>query len=73
MKGTVKFFNEKKKWGFILGDDGKDYFIHVSNLLNTSKLEKDDQVMFGTKRSENGLVAFDVQIIEANDYGNKHE
>ena len=32
MTGTVKWFNEKKGFGFILGEDGKDYFLHFSNI-----------------------------------------
>ncbi len=28
MKGTVKFYNEQKAFGFIIGDDEKDYFVH---------------------------------------------
>ena len=28
MKGTVKFFNEMKGFGFIAGEDGNEYFVH---------------------------------------------
>ncbi|MBW2999464.1 cold shock domain-containing protein, partial [Candidatus Woesearchaeota archaeon] len=32
MEGTVKWFNSKKGYGFIEGDDGEDYFVHESVL-----------------------------------------
>ena len=32
IKGTVKFFEEKKGYGFIAGDNGKDYFFHWSDI-----------------------------------------
>lgn len=33
MKGTVKFFDSKKRWGFITSEDGKDFFVHCSSIL----------------------------------------
>ena len=33
MRGSVKLWTEKA-WGFIKGDDGRDYFVHISGLLN---------------------------------------
>lgn len=35
MRGTVKFFNETKGWGFITGEDGADYFVHMSGIKPT--------------------------------------
>jgi len=32
MKGTVKWFNSDKGYGFITGEDGKDYFAHYSQI-----------------------------------------
>lgn len=33
MKGTVKFFDVTKGWGFITGDDKKDHFVHYSSIV----------------------------------------
>ncbi len=32
MLGNVKWFNEKKGFGFISGEDGQDYFLHFSKI-----------------------------------------
>jgi len=45
MKGTVKFFNEDKKYGFITGEDGVEYFVHVS-FLGEALVSKGDTVEF---------------------------
>ena len=37
MKGTVKWYNVKKGYGFIAGEDGTDYFFHWSHLKEDSK------------------------------------
>ena len=39
MKGTVKFFNNKKGWGFITGEDEKDYFFHYSQIQMQGRKE----------------------------------
>ena len=51
MKGTTKWFQNQKGHGFITGDDGKDYFVHFTNIQ-----------MDGFKRlSEGQVVTFDVE------------
>ena len=32
MTGTVKWFDMKRGYGFINGDNGKEYFVHYSNI-----------------------------------------
>lgn len=57
MNGKVKFFNEKKGFGFIAGDDGKDYFVHVSNIDNQEVLNQNDDVSFDTEQGDRGIKA----------------
>ena len=33
MKGTVKWFNKKKGYGFIISENNKEYFVHYSNII----------------------------------------
>lgn len=32
MTGTIKFFNDKRGYGFIIGDDENEYFFHISQI-----------------------------------------
>lgn len=61
MKGKVKFYNVIKKWGFILGDDGLDYFVHHSQLKKDITLNKEDSVDFIPVESEKGWCAMKVR------------
>ena len=60
MKGKVKFFNPEKEFGFITGDDGKDYFVHKSSLENDITIDEDDLVEFSTEQGDRGLKAVKV-------------
>lgn len=56
MEGTVKWFNSQKGYGFIIGEDGKDYFIHYSQIQ-----------MEGFKTlSEGDIVSFETEIVKDN-------
>jgi len=61
MKGKVKFFNHEKEFGFITGDDGKDYFVHKSDLENDITIDEDDSVEFSTEQGDKGLKAVNVK------------
>ena len=53
-KGTVKFFNDSKGFGFITPDDGsKDVFVHVKGLTN--EITEGDKVSFDVEESQKGL------------------
>lgn len=49
-KGTVKWYDTKKGYGFITGDDGVDYFVHQSNILMDGfrMLHRGNTVLFET-------------------------
>ncbi len=48
MQGTVKFFDKTKGWGFITDAEGKDHFVHHSNIIMDKfrYLDEDDIVNF---------------------------
>ncbi len=60
MNGKVKFFNEMKGFGFIIGDDGKDYFVHSTGLAAGTSLKEGDEVVFEVEQGEKGLKAVKV-------------
>ena len=56
IKVTVKFFEEKKGYGFIAGDNGKVYFFHWSDIQaeGYKKAEKNQRVTFEVIQSDRG-------------------
>ncbi len=64
MEGTVKFFNKKKGFGFIQGNDGKDYFVHVSGLAEHVFLRDNDKVSFNAAEGERGMKAENVKLLQ---------
>jgi len=49
VEGAVKFFNRMKHFGFISGDDGKDYFVHQSGVKEATQLNDGDRVSFDVR------------------------
>lgn len=67
LKGTVKWFNTVRGYGFITDEDGVDYFVHFSQIRmdGFKKLRADQKVEFELGADEkNRSVAVDVVIIE---------
>ncbi len=62
MEGTVKFFNKLKGFGFIKGDDERDYFVHFSEVAKGKYLEEGDRVTFEGTEDEKGLKAKGVEV-----------
>ncbi|MFW6450470.1 MAG: cold-shock protein [Nanoarchaeota archaeon] len=62
MKGTVKFFNDMKGFGFISGEDGKEYFVHMSALNGSQSLNENDSVEFEVEQGDRGPKAVKVNL-----------
>lgn len=59
-KGTVKFFNEAKGFGFIKEDGGQEIFVHVSGLKE--EIRENDVVSFDVQEGKKGLNAVNVKL-----------
>jgi len=60
MKGKVKFFNREKRFGFIGGEDDKEYFVHESGIAGGS-IREDDDVVFDVEDGDRGPKAINVK------------
>lgn len=62
-KGTVKFFNDAKGYGFIT-DEGsqEDHFVHVSGLID--EVREGDVVEYELQQGKKGLNAVNVKVID---------
>lgn len=62
--GIVKWFDPVKGYGFIAGDDGKDAFVHQSNILMRGFriLESGQRVSYRTEQTEKGNNAVNVSL-----------
>jgi len=61
VEGTVKFFNSMKHFGFIAGDDGKEYFVHASGLKEGTSITEGDKVSFKVVEGDRGPKAEEVE------------
>ena len=60
MKGTVKFFNAEKGFGFISAEDGTEYFVHQTGLADGVRIVDNDEVEFEVVEGDRGLKAINV-------------
>jgi CspA family cold shock protein len=60
-KGTVKFYNEAKGFGFIKDtESGEEFFVHISGLVD--EIKENDAVEFEVQQGKKGLNAVQVRI-----------
>ena len=66
MKGTVKWFNDEKGFGFITGEDGKDVFAHFSQIKKDGfkKLVEGEEVTFDVVQGERGPQASNIVTVK---------
>ncbi len=65
MKGTVKWFNAEKGYGFITTEEGNDVFAHFSqiNREGFKTLDEGQEVEFDVVEAEKGLQAENINIL----------
>ena len=63
-KGTVKWFNAEKGFGFITSEEGKDYFVHFSGIVGEGfrSLEENQAVTFEVEEGAKGPIAVKVTV-----------
>lgn len=61
MEGTVKWYNERKAFGFIEVSEGKDVFVHRNALPQGTILNEGDSVEFDIEQSPKGPQAVNVR------------
>jgi CspA family cold shock protein len=63
--GTVKWFNEKKGYGFIEQEDGPDVFVHHSGINSSGfrTLSEGDHVTFDIEQGQKGPAAVNVTVV----------
>ncbi|MFT4145299.1 MAG: cold-shock protein [Mobilitalea sp.] len=63
-KGTVKWFNSQKGFGFITDEQGNDVFVHFSGLAmdGFKSIDEGQNVTFEVTKGARGMQAVNVQI-----------
>ena len=61
MKGKIKWYNSRKGYGFIEGEDKKDIFVHRDSIPDGTVLNEGDQVEYEIEDSDKGPKAINLK------------
>jgi CspA family cold shock protein len=65
MKGKVKWYNIKQGYGFIIGEDGEDVFVHKNDIpFWTIFLKIGDKIEYSKENTKKGLKALDLKVLQ---------
>lgn len=66
MRGKFLWYNQTKGYGFIKGEDGQNYFVHISqlNIAKDDYIKPETEASFIPKETEKGLQAHNVVILD---------
>ena len=65
--GKVKWYDSKKGYGFIIGEDGKDIFFHFSGLKNSDgheKIAENTEATYELQKGKKGLQAINIELAQ---------
>jgi len=64
-EGIVKWFSDKRGYGFIAQEDGPDVFVHHSGIdaIGFKSLDEGDRVAFEVEQGQKGPAAANVRVI----------
>jgi CspA family cold shock protein len=65
MIGKVKWFDEAKGYGFVLSEEGKEYFVHWKSIVTMSEMSRkylvqDEEVQYDLMETDKGVQAINV-------------
>jgi cold shock protein len=66
-RGVVKWYNERKKYGFVTRTTGPEIFAHRSRFDGMGRVQPGDLVEFGVEQGEKGPMAVDVRLLQQPD------
>ena len=64
--GKVRWFNNQRGYGFLISEDGKEFFVHYSDINSTEKRKKltdGETVVFDVIDTEKGRQAINVTVV----------
>jgi CspA family cold shock protein len=67
MEGIFKWYDREKGYGFIVGEDNKEYFVHYTEMpQGQDSISKDEnlKVIFDVKETDRGVQASAVKLVE---------